>query len=126
MGSRKRISGGEGSMVDADHYLNFAPRFSLPPEFLYFRIPDSQNYVISPREHLYSLQLLSSITNLSGSFDISRKPQSPTFIGQRQAHTYFTFSAKFDVSLQKEGQEAGVTMFLDQVCTPPYLIFIRP
>ncbi|PVH79132.1 glycoside hydrolase family 43 protein [Cadophora sp. DSE1049] len=114
MGSRKRIPSGEGSMVDADHYHNFAPRSVLPPEFLYFRIPDWKNYLISPRERPYSLRLQSSMTNLSGPYDISGKPQPPTFIGQRQTHTYFTFSVELDVNLQEEGQEAGVTVFLDQ------------
>jgi beta-xylosidase len=123
MERRKRISSGEGSIVDADHYLNFAPRSSLPPEFLYFRIPDSSKYLVSPQERPYSLRLQSSMANLSGSYDISGRPQGPTFVGQRQTHTYFTFSAKFDVNLQEEGQETGVTIFLDQVCIPSYLLF---
>jgi beta-xylosidase len=124
IGAQKRVSSGEGSMVDADHILKFAPRSFLPPELVYFRIPDVSKYVVSPPERAYSLRLQSSMTNLSGSHDISENPQPPTFVGQRQTHTYFTFRANFEANLRKEGQETGVTVFLDQVCIP--ICFLVP
>lgn len=112
------VEGGEGSLIDAPMQEDFAPGTTIPPEFVYWRFPNNESFVVSPVGHEYSLQLTSSTANLTG-LD-GNAPQldglGQTFIGRRQVDSLFTFSVTFDISgLQEEEQEVGVTAFLDQV-----------
>lgn len=111
------VTEGEGSLVDADQHLTFNPGTSLPPELVYWRFPYGEgNYAVSPKGHPNSLQLVSSPANLTGTDGRSAEPTGQTFIGKRQTHSFFTYSANFDISeLKVEEQETGVTIFLDQV-----------
>jgi beta-xylosidase len=116
--SRPPIAKGEGSLIDAPVYIDFAPGTAIPPEFVHWRFPNNESFVLSPPGHPKTLQLTSSTANLTG-LDGNAPQQNgagQTFIGRRQVDSLFTFSATFDISqLKEEQQEIGVTAFLDQV-----------
>ena len=107
------VSKGEGSLVDESPVLeNFKAGNSLAPEFVYWRIPVAGNYEASSR----GLELKSSVANLTGVDGRSAEAKGQTFIARRQVHSLFTFRATFDISaLKSEGQEVGVSTFLDQL-----------
>ena len=110
------VSKGEGSLVNAPDHIKFAPNSLLPPHLVHWRLPLQGNYAISPRNHPYSLRLKSSASNLSGHNRSFIGPQNQTFLARRQTHTLFTYSVNIDASsLRAEGQEIGVSAFLDQV-----------
>ncbi|KUJ07197.1 uncharacterized protein LY89DRAFT_767043 [Mollisia scopiformis] len=110
------VAGGEGSLVNSSEHLNFGANSSFPLELVHWRFPIDSSYVISPPGHNNTLQLTSSIANLTGSDGRSAESLGQTFIGHRQTHTCFTFSSTFDVtSVQAEEEEVGVTVFLDQL-----------
>ncbi|KFZ04491.1 hypothetical protein V502_10110, partial [Pseudogymnoascus sp. VKM F-4520 (FW-2644)] len=109
------VSKGEGSLVNAPDHINFASNSLLPPHLVHWRLPLQSNYAISPRNHPYSLRLKSSVSNLSGHNSSFIGPQNQTFLARRQTHTLFTYSVNIDASsLCAEGQEVGVSAFLDQ------------
>ncbi|CZR67137.1 related to beta-xylosidase [Phialocephala subalpina] len=110
------VAEGEGSLVTSGEHLKFKANTTLPPEFVHWRFPTPSSYSISPPGHQNSLQLTSSISNLTGSDGRSAEPLGQTFVGRRQVHSFFTFSTTFDTtSLAAEDQEVGVTVFLDQL-----------
>lgn len=110
------VSKGEGSLVNAPDHIKFAPNSLLPPHLVHWRLPLQDNYAISPRNHPYSLRLKSSASNLSGHNISFFGPQNQTFLARRQTHTLFTYSVDIDASsLHGEGQDVGVSAFLDQV-----------
>ncbi|KAE8442975.1 hypothetical protein EG329_002513 [Mollisiaceae sp. DMI_Dod_QoI] len=110
------VTEGEGSLVTAGEHLKFKPNSTIPPEFVHWRFPINGSYVISPPGHNNTLQLTSSIANLTGSDGRSAEPLGQTFLGRRQVDTFFTFSSTFDVaSVKTQDQEVGVTVFLDQL-----------
>lgn len=110
------IGQGEGSVVDSDFSSRFEEGYVLGPEFVYWRFPVVGNYGVSKEGHPNSLQLISSKSNLTGSDGRSAEKEGQTFVARRQAHSHFEFSVELDVGeLRKEEQEAGVSVFLDQV-----------
>ncbi|KAG9231933.1 beta-xylosidase [Amylocarpus encephaloides] len=110
------VQGGEGSLVDSNFESTFSPGYVLGPGFAHWRFPVVGNYAVSPKGHENSLQLKSSLANLTGHDGRSAEPKGQTFISRRQTHSLFEFSATLNVSeLQKEDQEVGVSVFLDQL-----------
>lgn len=119
--SLPEVSSGEGSLIDAPAFVDFAPNTQIPPEFVHWRFPNNESFVVSAEGHPYTLQLTSSTANLTGLNGDAPQPNGlgQTFIGRRQVDSLFTFTATFDISqLQEADQELGVTAFLDQVSEP--------
>ena len=113
---------GEGSLVTAGDDVHFIPGEGFKPEFVHWRFPVPGSYVVSPKGHEGSLQLVSSESNLTGHDGRSAEPKGQTFTGRRQVDSFFKFGVTFDVKeLQVPEQEVGVTVFLDQVCLPSFL-----
>lgn len=112
------LSAGEGPLITAPDNINFAPNTTLPPHFIHWRIPIQENYVVSPPGHPYSLQLKSSVLNLTGYDGNYAGPQGQTFISRRQVDTLFTYSVNLDFTPEAEEDEAGVSVFLVQVRIP--------
>ncbi|KAH7378903.1 glycosyl hydrolase [Cadophora sp. MPI-SDFR-AT-0126] len=126
IGPSRKVLGGEGTLANANHLLNFAPGSSLPIEMLFIRFPVEKNYVVSPRERPYSLRLQASTINIS---DLPATPgavQSPTFLGLRQTYTYFTFKAQFEFDLQVAKQEVGVSVFQENVAHIDLSVILLP
>jgi beta-xylosidase len=117
LGSKAEVQQGEGSLVDSSERISFEPGSSFPPEFVHWRFPTADAYTISPPGHANSLQLKSSLSNLTGHDGRSTEMAGQTFVGRRQVDSLFRFSITLDPSsLKKEEQEIGVSVFLDQVC----------
>lgn len=117
------IKGGKGPLITALDHLDFAPGSKLPPQLIHWRLPVEENYVVSPPGHPYSLQLKSSVLNLTGYDGTSNEGgqgQGQTFVGRRQMDTFFTYSIDLDFTPESSGDEAGVTLFLDQVGQPAW------
>jgi beta-xylosidase len=112
---RQLIREGEGPLITAPDEIDFAPGTSLPPQLVHWRLPIARNYIVSPRGHRNSLQLTSSVLNLTGYDGNYAGPAGQTFISRRQVDTFFTFSVTLDYSdLSALEDEAGVSVFLVQ------------
>lgn len=110
------VGKGEGSLVTAGDAIKFEPGSRFKTEFVHWRFPVLGSYVISAPGHPNTLQLTSSLSNLTGHDGRSAEPKGQTFIGRRQVDSLFTFSTKFDITnLKQVDQEVGVSVFLDQV-----------
>ncbi|KAF2793458.1 glycoside hydrolase family 43 protein, partial [Melanomma pulvis-pyrius CBS 109.77] len=107
---------GNGQLVDADDEVNFDPGCPIPPHFLYWRIPLTRNYKVSPKRHRNSLALRSSMLNLTGYDGDSSLGRGQTFISRRQAHSLFKFNVEIDwqESLKRDSEEVGVAIMQDQ------------
>ncbi|KAH6690769.1 beta-xylosidase [Leptodontidium sp. MPI-SDFR-AT-0119] len=110
------LSMGEGSLVTAGDGVSFMPGETFKPEFVHWRFPVEESYVISPKGHEGSLQLTSSLSNLTGHDGRSAEANGQTFLARRQVDSLFKFSVSFDVGeLKIAEQEVGVSVFLDQL-----------
>lgn len=104
---------GSGPFVkDPDHY-DFAPGSSLPRHFTYWRFPQTKNYAVSPPGHSNKLRLIPSNANLT-EFVGFNPLAGKTFIGRRQTDTLFTYTIDMSFSPQRNGEEAGATIYLRQ------------
>ena len=128
--SLPEVSQGKGSLIDAPAFVDFTANTPIPPEFVYWRFPNNESFVVSPSGHPNTLQLTSSTANLTGFSENTPQPNrlGQTFIGRRQVDSLFSFGATFNISeLKEEEQEVGVTAFLDQVsCPKPMNRFYNP
>lgn len=104
---------GTGTFVKDPDYYNFPPGSTLPRHFTFWRFPKTQNYVISPPSHANTLQLTPSNANLS-QFPSFNPLDGQTFVGRRQTDTIYVFDIDMRFAPTKQGEEAGVTMFLTQ------------
>ncbi|KZT52688.1 glycoside hydrolase family 43 protein [Calocera cornea HHB12733] len=84
---------------------------TLPVHYLYLRLPDTSKYAISPYGHPYSLSLLGSWRNLTGT---DGRTGNPTFVGRRQTQVRFESMVDLEFAPQLDGEEAGLTVFLQQ------------
>jgi beta-xylosidase len=107
---------GNGAYVDAPDHVTIAPGTSIPRHFLYWRPPKEGSFIVSPPEYPYSLRLLPSSRNITGTGvpGVDVNETAITLITRRQSHTYFTFSVDISFVPTEEGEEAGVTIFLTQ------------
>jgi hypothetical protein len=78
--------------------------------------PKEGSFIVSPPEYPYSLRLLPSSRNITGTVvpGVDVNETAITLITRRQSHTYFTFSVDISFVPTEEGEEAGVTIFLTQ------------
>ncbi|EJU05923.1 hypothetical protein DACRYDRAFT_127580 [Dacryopinax primogenitus] len=100
-----------GHLAGADEWELFAPGSTLPAHYLYLRIPDTSKYAVSLDGHPYSLSLLGSWRNLTGT---DGRTGNPTFVGRRQTQVRFESMVDLDFDPQLDGEEAGLTVFLQQ------------
>ncbi|KZO97805.1 glycoside hydrolase family 43 protein [Calocera viscosa TUFC12733] len=100
-----------GHLAGADEWELFAPGSTLPVHYLYLRLPDTSKYAISPEGHPYSLSLLGSWRNLTGT---DGRTGNPTFVGRRQTQVRFESQVDIEFAPQLDGEEAGLTVFLQQ------------
>ena len=111
-GSRGDVPG-EGAWHDAPDVVDFEVGTELPRHFVHVRLPVQRAYVVSPPGKEGQLQLVASERSLStkGGGNLT---EGTTFVGRRQVDTLFTFSVDIDFEPTKLGEEAGVTVYLDE------------
>lgn len=104
---------GEGAWHDAPDVVDFEAGTELPRHFVHVRLPVEEAYVLSPEGREGELQLVSSERSLStkGGGNLT---EGTTFVGRRQVDTLFTFSVDVDFEPKLPGEEAGVTVYLDE------------
>lgn len=104
---------GEGPWHDAPDVVDFEAGTELPRHFVHVRLPDPTAYVISPAGREAELQLVASQRSLStkGGGNLT---EGTTFVGRRQVDTLFTFTMDIDFEPRSLGEEAGVTVYLDE------------
>ncbi|KAL2835701.1 glycosyl hydrolase [Aspergillus pseudoustus] len=107
---------GDGPYVDADDDIDFEPGSGIPRTFLFWRFPNEESFAVSPAERPYSLRLLPLKSNITGSGAAEGSDADPaiTLVTRIQSHTYFTYSVDISFAPTKEGEEAGITLFLTQ------------
>ncbi|GKT56771.1 xylosidase arabinofuranosidase [Colletotrichum tofieldiae] len=107
---------GDGSLFN-DDVIDFEDP-SLPSHFAFWRFPNRESYAVSPAGHPGTLQLTQSwgsimdgVDNFTAGFDrIDR-----TLIMRLQVDTLFEYSVDADFSPKTQGEEVGVTVFLNEV-----------
>lgn len=108
------VQQGEGPLITAPDNVQFERGSTIPPQFLFWRLPIRENYAISAPGHPNTLQLTSSVLNLTGHDGNYAGPQGQTFLGRRQVDTLFTYSVALSFAPQSLEDEAGVSVFLVQ------------
>lgn len=111
-GARTEVPG-EGAWHDAPDVVDFEPGTELPGHFVHVRLPVQTAYEVSPVGREGELQLVASERSLStrGGGNLT---EGTTFVGRRQVDTLFTFSVDIDFEPTRLGEEAGVTVYLDE------------
>lgn len=113
----RNISGSGPFNGDPD-IVDFAPGTTLPLNFMHFRYPANNTFVVSADGHPDALQVRPSCANLTGiqeSTDPDLNGQSGiAFVGRRQTDSLFKFEVDLSFSPDKTGYEAGATMFFSQ------------
>ncbi|EKG11329.1 Glycoside hydrolase family 43 [Macrophomina phaseolina MS6] len=109
---------GAGPLTSAPDAFDFAPNTSLPRNLATWGWPDPSAYAISPPGHPHTLRLTpspASITdghaNYTAGYDIANR----TLLLRRQTHTLFEFSIDLSFAPTALDEEAGVTVFLNDV-----------
>lgn len=102
-----------GPFVKEPDNYTFPPGSSLPRHFTFWRFPQTDKYTISPKGHKNSLRLQPSNANLTA-FPSFQPLAGQTFVGRRQTDTLFAYNIDMDFSPARNGEEAGVTVFLSQ------------
>lgn len=106
---------GEGAFHDAPDVVDFAPGTTLPEHFVHVRFPNDGAYVVSPPGRANALQLTPSPRNLSSPLSTHLNlTKDITFVGRRQVDTLFAFSVDLLFEPATLGEEAGVTVYLDE------------
>ncbi|KDQ50865.1 glycoside hydrolase family 43 protein [Jaapia argillacea MUCL 33604] len=95
-----------------DQVITFSPDTPLPRQLVYLRLPDASKYTLAPPSSPDSLCLYGSLANLTGPDGISG---TSTWLGRRQQHVQFVAEADMQFDPQVVGEEAGVTVFLQQL-----------
>ncbi|KAL5342182.1 glycosyl hydrolase [Aspergillus crustosus] len=98
--------------IKQPEHLTFAPGSELPGNLLYWRYPDVESYVISPRGYLNTLRLTPS--TFGPSYNTSSDTAPITFVSRRQTDTLFSYSVDLEFNPETAGVEAGVSVFITQ------------
>ncbi|OBT76676.1 hypothetical protein VF21_03911 [Pseudogymnoascus sp. 05NY08] len=106
--SPPRPGGEEGILVDGADVVDFRPGEKMPRNWVHHRLPTASSFVVSPRGHEKTLQLVPSAANLTGNKEVE-VADGLTFVGRRQSATLFKFSVDIDFDAKIEGEEAGIT-----------------
>ena len=114
----KKIPDGpmSGSYItEDDHTTTFSNKSGLPAHFTHWRFPNPLHYAVSPPEKKGTLKLNPSKLNLTGLENGNYAgAQGQSFVGRRQQDTLFRYAIDIDFVPEKEGDEAGVSVFLTQ------------
>ena len=104
---------GEGAWNDAPDVVDFEAGTELPRHFVHVKLPVLVACVLSSAGREDELQLVASKRSLStkGGGNLT---EGTTFAGRRQVDTLFTFSADVDFEPRSLGEEAGLTVHLDE------------
>ncbi|BCS23578.1 uncharacterized protein APUU_40022A [Aspergillus puulaauensis] len=89
------------SVTDSED-IDFLEEPEIPPNFLYYGVPDNISYEFSKG----GLCLTPSSTGNTSTDNVTR-------ILRRQSHSLFTYSVDVDWSPTRLGDESGVTIFID-------------
>ena len=100
-------------LVDGADVVDFHPGEAIPRNWVYHRIAIPSSFIVSPRGHEKTLQLVPSAANLTGNAAV-RVEDGLTFVGRRQTATLFKFSVDVDFEPRAVGKEAGITVFISQ------------
>ncbi|KAL4886901.1 glycosyl hydrolase [Aspergillus karnatakaensis] len=106
---------GDGPLVHEGDSFDFHRGFTFPKHLVHFRTKNPDAYKIAPGFLHSSLRLIPSALNLTGGEAIEASvDNSLTFLGRRQTATLFDFSVDLSFNPNVAGEEAGVTVFLNQ------------
>lgn len=106
-----RDVGGEGPFVsDPDNYDFVNGAAAIPRNLVYWRVPAEGAFTITDQ----GLMIVPSRGNLTGTAELTGQ-EGLGFIARRQTDTLFSFSVDLDFVPSVADQEAGVTVFLDQL-----------
>ncbi|EKG19142.1 Glycoside hydrolase family 43 [Macrophomina phaseolina MS6] len=103
----------EGVWHDEPDIVDFEPGMTLPPHFVHVRVPVEDAYVVGPLGREGSLELVPSVRSLSTKGG-GNTTEGTTFVGRRQVDTLFTYSVDLEFDPRRIGDEAGVTVYLDE------------
>jgi beta-xylosidase len=107
---------GEGLFAGGADVVDFVPGSSFPKHFDFWRTPAKpESFTISPKNKPNTLRLTASRANITGPAD-SNATDGLTLIMRRQTQTLFNFTVDVELlgSKAQDGDEVGVTSFLDQ------------
>lgn len=107
------ITVGEGGWIDQPDRVDFVPGSAIPANFVYWRYPRTEDFVVSPEGYPNTLRLTPSFYNLTGTAEF--KPDDGlTLVMRRQTDTLFTYGVDVSFDPEVDDEEAGVTVFLTQ------------
>ncbi|KAF8645880.1 hypothetical protein AX16_007538 [Volvariella volvacea WC 439] len=98
-------------IVGANQFIKFTKDAELPRQLLYFRYPEWSSFSTSDSTIPNSLAILGSAENVTGTLPTVG---TSTFIARRQDHVQFTSSVALNFEPQADGEEAGMTLFLQK------------
>ena len=109
---------GNGPFVDQPDAIDFAPNSTMPAHFGFWRWPDTSAYTISPPGHPNTLRLTPSAGSITaGAVDYiaGYAITNYTLVMRLQTDTLFQYNVDLSYNPKVAGEEAGVTVFLNQV-----------
>ncbi|KAK1847196.1 xylosidase arabinofuranosidase [Colletotrichum chrysophilum] len=110
LGKNMMIAGQDVAGTDA---IDFTTVHLKPSHLVHWRYPNESKYNFSPDDPSCGLQLAPSFGNLS-SVVSNTNGGGLSLLARRQSHSLFTFSIDMTFSLDQEGDEAGVTVFVSE------------
>ncbi|KAK4044115.1 xylosidase : arabinofuranosidase [Parachaetomium inaequale] len=109
---------GDGKFIDEPDVVDFRPHSTIPQNFGYWRWPDRAAYTVSPLGHPNTLQLTPSFANITAgwaNYSAGYQIANLTMITRLQTATLFQYSVDVSFAPTARDEEAGVTVFLNQV-----------
>ncbi|KAL1593689.1 hypothetical protein SLS60_010421 [Paraconiothyrium brasiliense] len=106
---------GSGPWIDAPDFADFKPESALPRQFLHWRIPTEDLFIISPPSHPNTLRISPSRVNLTSDAAYQPTQEGLGFIARKQTSTKFAFSVNLSFKPTTSSGEAGITVFLTQL-----------
>ncbi|KAL2867677.1 glycoside hydrolase family 43 protein [Aspergillus lucknowensis] len=101
----------EDDIAKPEH-LTFAPGSEIPKHLMYWRFPEEESYVVSPKGHPHTLRLTPS--NYGPSYNASSTTDPITLLARRQTDTLFTYSVDLELASGTPHLEAGISVFITQ------------
>ena len=102
-----------GTSVGNIASLNGKNKSQDAADFSESNFPLAFNHIRNPVEYQYTLTEKPGWAGLAGCSTSLSDAASPTFAGVRLQHVEATVTVKMDFSPTKEGEEAGITIYLD-------------
>ncbi|KAJ5597989.1 hypothetical protein N7537_008073 [Penicillium hordei] len=108
----------DGPFANDPDIIDFEPNSTIPRNFGFWRWPNKDSYTISPVGHPRTLMLTpstASITSGYKNYTAGYDGKEFTLIMRRQTDTLFQYSVDISFAPKSQDEEAGVTVFLNQV-----------